>query len=234
MISKTNRQHNVQPPTMLQILLNYLSNTSTFHLLVHSVYIGLICMFLSLSYVAAFHWGSIVELYEAANNHKQFSDNLKLSAAADAKITETIQNVMENTGGMRVYVYRYHNGLPAISGVPFFFQTNTHEVIAPGTSRLLSFEQRIPASIHVGMNTSFVANKCMLISDTRHDQNSQDYYFYESRNAVAVMRCPIYMENGDLFGFVGIDWNHIEAADPKNTAELENAAKSISHIYSVK
>ena len=74
----------------------------------------------------------------------------------------------------------------------------------------------------------------MLISDTRHDQNSQDYYFYESRNAVAVMRCPIYMENGDLFGFVGIDWNHIEAADPKNTAELENAAKSISHIYSVK
>jgi hypothetical protein len=219
---------------MLQLLLDYLTNTSTFHLMVHMIYIGMICMFLSLSYVAAFHWSSIVQLYEDANNHSQFSNNLKLSAASDTKITETIQKVMEDTGASRVYVYRYHNGLPAISGIPFFFQTNTHEVIAPGTSRLLSFEQRIPASIHVGMNNAFVANKCLLIPDTRHDQNSQDYYFFESRNAIAVERCPIYMENGDLFGFVGIDWNHTVTNDPKVTEELENAARDIGRTYASK
>ena len=132
---------------------------------------------------------------------------------------------------MRAYVYRYHNGLPAISGVPFFFQTNVNEVISPGSTRLLNFEQRIPASIHIAMNTAFVANKCLLISDTRLNQNSQDYYFFESRNAVAVMRCPIYMDNGDLLGFVGIDWNRIQLGDSKITSALENVAKEISKIY---
>lgn len=234
MISKSSKPHYTGKPSMLQLLLDYLTNTSTLHLMAHSIYIGVTCMFLSFSYVAAFHWSSIIQLYEEANNHNQFSNNLKLNAELDTKITAIIQKLLESTNGMRVYVYRYHNGLPAISGVPFFFQTNTNEVITPGTLRLLSFEQRIPSGIHIGMNNAFVANKCLLISDTRHDQNSQDYYFFESRNAIAVLRCPIYMDNGDLFGFVGIDWNHTVTNDPKTTEDLENAARDIGHIFAGK
>ena len=231
MLDKTNNSRNTANPSMFQLFLDYLDKTSIFHLIIHTIYVGLICVFLSLSYVTAFHWNSIIQLYEEANDHKQFSNNLKLSALADSKINEYLQKVLEDTNSMRVYVYRYHNGLPSISGVPFFFQTNTNEVINPGASRLINFEQRIPASIHVGMNNAFVVNKCLLISDTRLNQNSQDYYFFESRNAIAVLRCPIYMENGDLFGFVGIDWNHVQNPDTKISDELENVSKDISKIY---
>lgn len=231
MIANSNKSRDKTNPSMLQILLDYLTTTSTFHLFIHMIYIGMICVCLSLSYVAAFHWSSIIQLYEDASSHKQFNDNLKLNAEADTKINNYLQKIMDDTGGMRAYVYRFHNGLPSISGVPFFFQTNVNEVITPGATRLLNFEQRIPASIHISMNNAFQANKCLLISDTRLNQNSQDYYFYESRNAIAVIRCPIYMDNGDLLGFVGIDWNRVQIPDAKITDSLETAAKEISQVY---
>lgn len=233
MITRTSKTHDDEgsKPTMLQILVDYLTNTPLISLMVHMVYIGMICLFLSLSYVAAFHWSSLIELYESANTHQQFSTNLKMSAATDQRITEELQRIMEETGGMRAYVYRYHNGLASISGVPFFFQTNTHEVISPGASRLMGFEQRIPASIHVAMNNAFVTDKCMMIPDTTLDKNSQNYYFFQSRNAVSVLRCPIYMENGDLFGFVGIDWNHKMAEDQKMMDRLHTLAATFSNMF---
>lgn len=234
MITNTNKKNGDGKPTMLQILVDYLTGTSPLSLMLHLIYIGMICTFLSFSYVVAFHWSSLVTLYEDANTHKQFSTNLKMSAAADTKINSEIQRVMDETGGMRAYVYRYHNGLAAISGVPFFFQTNTHEVISPGASRLMGFEQRIPASIHVAMNNAFVSDKCMMITDTTQDKNSQNYYFYQSRAAVAVLRCPIYMENGDLFGFVGIDWNHAVAEDPRMIDQLHSVAQSLGTIFANK
>lgn len=218
-------------PSMLQLFLEYLRGTSTFHLLVHLIYISMICAFLSFSYIAAFHWSSIVEIYESANSHQHFDENLKLNVITDNKILAALQKVMEDTGGMRAYVYRYHNGLPAISGIPFFFETNTHEVIAPGAARLMLFEQRVPTSIHTGQNVMFSQNKCLLVPNTKSDTVSQDYYFFERRNAIAVLRCPIFLSNGDLFGFVGLDWNHVMKDDPNIDGQLTNVAKDLGTIF---
>jgi hypothetical protein len=219
--------------SMLQLFLEYLKNTSVFHLTIHLLYIIMICIFLSLSYIAAFHWSSIVEIYETANSHQHFDENLKLNVVTDNKILSLLQEVMESTGGMRAYVYRYHNGLPAISGIPFFFQTNTHEVIAPGASRILLFEQRIPTSIHTAQNIKFTENKCLFVSNTQQDTINQNYEFFERRGAVAVLRCPIFLTNGDLFGFVGLDWNHVVAEDPKVEEQLSTIAKTLSNTFTM-
>ena len=218
-------------PTMLQIIIKYLTDTPPWLLIIHLFYIGTICSFLSISYIAAFHWPSIVQVYEESKEHKQFSNNLKHNVETDAKITNGLKKILDNTGGMRAYVYRYHNGLPSISGVPFFFQTNTNEVIAPGAIRLINFEQRIPVGIHMASNVAFVANRCMLITNTEVDKSDQDYYFFQSRNAVAVLRCPIYMDNGDLFGFVGIDWNHTIQADSKLEDQLHALALDLGKEF---
>jgi len=216
--------------TMLQIFLKYLEKTSPLMLLVHMLYIGTICFFLSVSYVAAFHWASVMELYREAHDISKFSNNFKTSVEADNQINDKLQKFLDTHDGMRAYIYRYHNGLAAISGVPFFFQSNTHEVISPGTSRLMSFEQRIPASIHIAMNNEFVNDMCYVIKDTTEDKSSQDYYFYTSRNAKAMVRCPIFLSNGDLFGFVGIDWN--KAFDGKTVMdELHTMSKELGSIF---
>lgn len=216
--------------TMLQIVLDYLARTSPLSLFVHMIYIGMVCCFLSLSYIMAFHWTSLVEIYREAHNVSQFSTNFKVSIEADNQINEKLQKFLDKNTGMRVYIYRYHNGLAAISGVPFFFQSNTHEVISPGTSRLMGFEQRIPASIHVAMNNEFVQDKCYLIKDTTQDKSDQNYYFYTSRNAVSMARCPIFLYNGDLFGFIGIDWNR-NVNDAKVIDDLHSLSKELGSIF---
>lgn len=216
--------------TMLQIILDYLTRTPTLSLFVHMIYIGVVCAFLSFSYIAAFHWTSVVELYREAHDVTKFSTNFKVSVETDNQINDKLQKFLDKNEGQRVYIYRYHNGLAAISGVPFFFQSNTHEVISPGTSRLMNFEQRIPASIHIAMNNQFVQDKCYMIADTTKDKSSQDYYFYTSRNAVSMLRCPIFLSNGDLFGFVGIDWNR-SAGNPTTMEELHTLSKELSGLF---
>lgn len=227
MVPEGSKKHYAGQPTMLQIIIEYLTTTPPWLLMVHLFYMGMVCVFISSSYITAFHWSSLVQLYEDHEQgvqHRQFNANLKLNVATNIKINSELKKMLDDTNSMRVYIYRYHNGLPSISNVPFFFQTNTHEVISPGTPRLINFEQRIPVGIHMASSIAFVANKCIFIGNTEIDKSSQDYYFFQSRNAASLIRCPIYMENGDLFGFVGIDWNHITPSDSKIEEQLHNLA----------
>lgn len=218
-------------PTMFELLLNYLKTTSPVLLMVHLLYIMLICATLSVSYVVAFHWSNVVQIYQEAHDVKGFSKNLKVSVEHDKKIESILHDTMTHTNGSRAYVYRYHNGLAAISSVPFFFQTNTHEVIAPGAARLLPFEQRIPASINPFVTNQYIKNQCAIITDTDADKNGQYYYIFQSRAAKSFIRCPIYLDNSDLFGFIGIDYP-TNPADPKKfIAEIQEAATNIGNIF---
>ncbi len=205
-------------------------------LAVHLIYISIASIFLSSAYVVSFHWDSLIRIYEEAHSIQSFSANLKTSVENDNRIYTDLNVVLADTKGMRASVYRYHNGLAAISGVPFFFQTMTHEVIAPGASRIMGFEQRIPAGIHMKINNEFIQNKCAIINNTDKDPSNQNYYFYQSRNAKALIRCPIYMDNGDLFGFVGVDFSKdLSAATADSTVKdvetIKRAADSIGELF---
>lgn len=192
--------------TMLKIIVDYLRKTPPWILMVHIVYIAAVSLVLSTAYVISFHYEGLVRLYEEAHDVSAFSTNLKTSVETQNQISYGLSKAMDELDGMRAYVYRYHNGLAAISGVPFFFQTNTNEVINPGAARLMQFEQRIPVGINMAMNLDFVENRCAVVQDADKNKNDQNYYLWTSRGARAVIRCPIYMPNGDLFGFVGVDF----------------------------
>lgn len=110
----------------------------------------------------------------------------------------------------------------------------THEVIANGATRIMQFEQRIPASMHMAINNDFVQDHCAVIEEADKDPSSQNYYFYQSRNAKALIRCPIYMENGDLFGFVGIDFaNELPKDSSKIVEDVKNKATDIGKFFAV-
>ena len=210
--------------TIAAVLSDYLTNTRPVMLLVHVLYIALVTAIFSMAYVVSFHFTSLISVYEEAHSISSFSMNLKTSVENDNAIYANLNRLLNDSCGSRAYVYRYHNGLAAISGVPFFFQTMTHEVIAPGTARILPFEQRIPASIHMAINNAFVNDKCAVIKNTDRDKENQDYYFWTSRGAKNLLRCPIYMSNGDLFGFVGIDF----ATDMRDATTTEKQIHEIA------
>ena len=217
--------------TLAQIAVNYLSNTRPMMLAIHFLYIAMVSMVFATAYVVAFHFTSLVSVYEEAHSIQSFSTNFKTSVENDNAIYANLNRLLNENGGMRAYVYRYHNGLAAISGVPFFFQTMTHEVISPGTSRIMNFEQRIPASIHLAINNAFVNDKCTSIRDTNRDKDNQDYYFWLSRGAKHLIRCPIFMSNGDLFGFVGVDFASDISEPDSSMKRIKDATSEISKIF---
>ena len=210
-----------QQITLVQIFMRYLKTTNPLVIGLHLIYLAITTLIFSAAYVVSFHFTTLVSLYEEAHSIQSFGINLKTSVENDNAIYANLNRLQTDAGGMRTYVYRYHNGLAAISGVPFFFQTMTHEVIAPGAARIMSFEQRIPAGIHMAINNAFVADKCAVIRNTDRDKENQDYYFWASRGARNLVRCPIYMPNGDLFGFVGVDF----AGDISKVANVEEQTK---------
>ncbi len=217
--------------SMLQLVLDYLKTTPPLNLIIHMIYITVICAILSASYIAAFHWNDIVTLYNNRQTQLLGEERFELDLDTNTQITYKLQGLITEVGAMRIYVYRYHGKLDAISGVPFFYQSNIFEVISPGTARLMDYEQRIPAGIHMAMNNEFVRDRCVLIKDTTTDKDNQNYYFYTSRNATAMERCPIFLDNGDLFGFVGIDWlNSVD--DPAITGKLHTVAVELGKIFS--
>jgi hypothetical protein len=216
---------------IIHLFFDYLKNTKPLLLLFHLVYVTLICAIFSTGYVVAFHWTSLIRIYDEAHSIQSFSANLKTSVETDNEIKMALDKLNKQTGGIRAYVYRYHNGLAAISGVPFFFQTMTHEVISPGTSRLMQYEQRIPVGISMNINHAFVENHCAVIPHADADPQHQDYYFFQSRGSRSLIRCPIYMSNGDLFGFIGVDFAN-DIKDIKDVTKLiEGSAESIGKYF---
>jgi len=222
-----------EPNTMLEILLDYFKKTKPALLILHLIYIMVVSITLSMSYVLAFHWTAVIQIYADAHDVRLFGTNLKNSVENDAKLNNILHAMIAESGGIRSYIYRYHNGLAAINSVPFFFQSNTHEAIAPGVSRLMAYEQRIPASFSVSINNQYVKNQCATIANADVDKDSQNYYYYQARTAKAFIRCPIYMENGDLFGFVGIDFLSNPTDMKKATAQTADAAKKIGDIFAM-
>jgi len=219
---------------LAEIIVNYLSTTSPKYLFIHLIWMIIASCVLSSSYIFAFHFTSLLAIYQEAHNIRNFNSNLKASSKQDADINDALRKLMETVGANRAYVFRYHNGLAAVNGVPFFFQTNTHEVISPGTSRVLPFEQHIPAGMNLAINNQFVQNHCMVVPRTDIDMDSQHYWFFQNRSAKSLVRCPIFMRNGDLFGFIGIDWiGSVTDTDLAFAAEKAKvSAQTIAEIFS--
>jgi len=220
----------------LDTLVGYLTATKPLLLALHLVWLVIICVILSSTYIIAFHFTNLISLYEDAHNVKQFNTNLVFSAKQDAVIYNVLTELMNTAKSNRAYIFRYHNGLSAISGVPFFFQSNTHEVISPGTPRVVQFEQHIPASINLAISNQFMKNQCAIVPTADADTDSQNYWFFQNRGAKSLLRCPIFMENGDLFGFVGVDYiDRVSAVELISVAErVKTAAGSLSKVFASK
>lgn len=95
----------------------------------------------------------------------------------------------------------------------------------------MPFEQRIPASFNIAINNQYVKNQCAMITNTDTDKDHTSYYYFQSRGAKAFIRCPIYMPNGDLFGFVGVDYSNNPADMKAAMAIVSDAARNMANIF---
>lgn len=220
--------------SLAEVVVGYLNNTRPLIMLFHLVWLVVASCALSASYVIAFHFTSVISIYREAHSIATFGQDLMLSARQDQAVESRLKEVLEMSQGNRAYLYRYHNGLAAVNGVPFFFHTMTHEVISPGTTRAMQFEQRLPASINMALSNQFMRNRCSIIESTDKDVDSQNYWYFQQRSARSLVRCPIFMPNGDLFGFIGVDYlNEMDQARLESVAtRMREHASAVAAVFS--
>ncbi len=192
--------------SLLELLLRYFRANHPLKMLWHLIWFSLMLCALSVTYIFTFHFEPLLDLWQRNRSMEHFRYELSTTLAIDTQITEELQRTLRLNQADRAYVFRYHNGVPAVGGVPFIFHTNTHEVIRPGVSRVISLMQRIPSSINIHMNLEFAQNRCVVMKDLDQDTHGADYWYYQSRSAKHMVRCAFYSPQGDLLGFVGLDY----------------------------
>jgi hypothetical protein len=218
--------------SIIELLLRYFRTMHPLKMLWHLVWIMLVLAMMSITYITTFHFTPVLDMWQRSRSMQNFTNELTTSIQVDARITEELQKVLTNTMADRTYVFRYHNGIPAVGGIPFIFHTNTHELIRPGVNRVISLMQRIPSSINVHMNQEFAKGKCITLAGIDKDTTGHDYWYYQARGARHMIRCPIYSRNHDLIGFVGVDYVQ-EGATPNLDAHetyLTQSAHNIGQI----
>lgn len=216
--------------TILETLIKYFRSTHPLRMVFHLVWLTTVLCVISLTYIMTFHFQPAIEVWQHSKNMQNFAAELRTSVAVDADATDELSMLLKKTQANRSYVFRFHNGIPASTNVPFIFNTNTHEVISPGTSRVIHISQRLPSSLNFGMNVKFIHNECVTLNHINVDPNHYNYWYYQTRNATAMMRCPFFSHGGDLIGYVGVDYVNDEKQDMYLDAHMDDVKSSADRL----
>lgn len=215
---------------ILQIVLKYLKTVPPLKMAWHLAWLFCMLCMLSVTYIVTFNFKPILDHWERSRSFEHFRSEMSNSITVDARVNHELGNLMQATRADRAYIFRYHNGIPSVAGVPFMFHSNTHEVIKPGTSRVIMFNQRLPSSLNVGMNMEFSKNNCVSFHNLNEHVDSVNYWYWQTRGAHNMIRCAIYTRNGDILGFVGLDY--ISTLSDHDSAENELKLKASAALLS--
>lgn len=218
---------------MVDNIIKYLKTTPPWRMFLHLVWLMCLLMILSSSYIITFHFQPVVDLIQKSQSLSHFSAHLNVSIAIDQQINGVIQPLLNTTHASRSYVFRYHNGIPSVNNVPFMFHSMTHEMIKPGTARVVMFSQRLPTGILGHQNADMIRRRCVQVNHLDRTPESIYGWHYHMRGAIAVVRCPFFSAQGDLLGFVGVDFNERVSDTDLGTAvaTTQAAAERLSAIF---
>jgi hypothetical protein len=218
-------------PSMLDNVLKYLRTTSAWRMFLHLIWLMCLLMILSSSYIITFHFVPVLELFKKSHSLTHFSSELATSIAMDQQVNAVLQTMLTQTQANRSYLFRFHNGIPSVNNVPFIFHTMTHELISPGTPRVIVFSQRLPTGILGTSNHEMINRRCVVLNNLDEITDSINAWHYNMRGAVAVVRCPYFSSRGDLLGFVGVDFKESPAEDA--IAHAHDAARAAADRLSL-
>lgn len=213
--------------SIIQLFLRYVKTVSIWRMFAHLIWLACLLVMCSVTYIVTFHFQPVLDAWQKSRSINHFRAELSTSIAIDTRVNQELQSTLKETGADRSYVFRYHNGIPSVAGVPFIFHSNTHEVIKPGVSRVILFSQRIPSSLNTSSNQDFTRRLCKVYTHLDDDQNSVNYWYYQTRQAQSMVRCPIFTSQGDILGFVGLDF--ITDASEHTLQEADRYLKSVAN-----
>jgi hypothetical protein len=219
--------------SVLQLFLRYFKTVHPVRMFLHLVWLACLMIMGSMTYIITFHFQPVMDSWQKSRSINHFKTELHTSIAIDTKVTQELSSLLNETQSDRSYVFRFHNGIPSVAGVPFIFQSNTHEIIRAGVSRVILFSQRIPSSLNSHSNQEFTKRQCVTFTNLDDDLNSINHWYFQTRQARSMLRCPIFTRDGDIVGFVGLDWLQDARAESLQDADrkIKSSAATLGKIF---
>lgn len=218
----------------LQVMMTYLQKTSFIRIIFHTMIIVLLCLSISLSYVIAFHFSTLLSVYKESKSSHSVEIQLRETILLGKEIEGKLKSLLKETSSVRTYVYRYHNGTSSVENFPFFFQSQVYEVVLPPTLRILPTEQRLPVGIYPSANAEFALNNCVVDVDLQNESSVLHYIYYSHKGIKSIIQCPIFTQpNNVLMGYIGADFrdNLTDKVLQNNTRLVRDYASIISQMY---
>ncbi len=153
-------------------------------------------------------------LRDALGQHKTFS--------------VILSGVRESLHASRALLFQFHNGQNSLKGLPFLFQSETAESIAPGVSDEHQNMQRVPLYVVIDWLPALLQGDC--VSQTFEKANSSLQEAMKAVGSEAVYACPVIVPGStEPAGYVSASyttgWDPVPFEDAKK--RLRDAASLI-------
>lgn len=166
----------------------------------------------------------VKEIIDGVNGHHLTPQESKSVAQIEKKINDTIQEILEKTNASRVCVVKYHNGQRDMTGMAFLKMSMTNEVVNRGVVPLMGdFKDLFRSYLAYWCHELEVNGKC-IIKDTNDMQNIDInmYEYLKTRNIEAKYGIALTNLDGDIIGFLCVEYLNGEDFNLKNIEEVLN------------
>ena len=157
------------------------------------------------------------------------TEQLKALARNDRLTHAVLDQVLEETTADRSHVFQLHNGRSSLKGVPFLYYSNTHERLAAGASSEIATLQQLPASLLVHRMETYLDGDCWTVETATAQPALQK--LLERQGVATAISCPVFsIGDGQLMGFVGVDYNKVEATNAQTDAARRSLRAAATRV----
>lgn len=196
----------------LELLLLYLNKRPITAKIIDVLTILVLCTGIGTAYVLATNFHTLF-LTEKEIEYGKF-----LAAAENIRqINDILTKLRDETESSRVGVFQFHNGTVGIGDIPFFFYSQTFEVVNSGVSSELANNQRISLSV----DPHVILLKVQEFDyDNMIDDSSALDHMFRTRGVKQYYRHAVYSLHGEFVGFITIEYNDVRVIDKDEIQEI--------------
>ena len=122
-------------------------------------------------------------------HEREHATALRDALAQHRTFNVVLGGVRESLHASRALLFQFHNGQSSLKGLPFLFQSETAESVAPGVSNEHDTMQRVPLYVIVDWLPTLLRGEC--VSQTYAAANSSLQSAMRSVGSEAVYACPV-------------------------------------------
>lgn len=204
-------------------ILTYLSNNSAWKTLANGLVLILVAFCLSIMILMVNNFSGFMQIVDKINTTdnikiKNIEKELEKSIRINVALEEVLQDIPLSA---RAFIFKFHNGIRGPNGVSFTYQSNTHEVAAPGYASQLSELQNINLTINPALLQALISNDCYMYTvDGTQKQFAAYSKLLRQYGVVSTSICPLKDKDNILVGYIGVNYN-VKISDEKLRANFK-------------